>query len=908
MTDAPWKKKLIEVALPLDAINVASAREKSIRHGHPSTLHLWWARRPLAACRAVLFAQLVDDPSAHPEEFPTEEDQDRERKRLFGIIEELVKWENSTNERVLDAARAEIQRSCGGNPPPILDPFAGGGSIPLEAQRLGLEAHASDLNPVAVLINKALIEIPPRWADHPPVHPDADNRTRWKGAEGLAEDVRRYGKWMRDEAEKRVGRLYPRATLPDGTETDVIAWIWSRTVECPNPACGATVPLTTTLWLRKRKGAEVWLLSPDPRRPDLFEIGRGGVGPRTPPKIGRGATFECYGCGAIADDTYIKQEGMNGRMGVIPLARSIRTEHGRDYIAGSRDEEYIVPAVELDLPLLSTHPQYMGTPRYGLKNLRDLFTPRQLALLHTIVSAVPTCRETVSADAQSSGTPLEAAERYATDVCTYLALAASKMSAFHTTLARWRSDADKSAPAFGRQAIAMVWDFAEVNPFSGGGGDWTGVVGGVAALLENLRPGASGLVVQNDARKVSFDQLVLTTDPPYYDSVPYADLSDFFYPWLKLALGEAYPGLFATLAAPKSGELVADSQRYGSRSAADNYFESGFLEVLSKARRSANGSVPATIFYAFKQTEGADGHGQGSTGWATMLEGLQQAGWTVTATWPIRTEGATRMRGQGSNALASSVVLACRPRPSEAGVTDRQGLIRALREELPMPLRELQKAHIAPVDLRQAAIGPGMAVFSRFARVIEPDGSSMRVRTALGLINHMLGKVLDEQEEEFDSETRWAIQWFSQFYADEGPYGVAEQLAVSMNVAVRNMVDSGILTSGGGKARLRGRDELPDHWDPTKDLRTSVWEATQHLVKRLETDGEASAGRLLRQLGGLGDSAQLLAYRLYTVCEKARPALAGRYNALVASWPEIQRHAREASQPATTIEQQTFGA
>jgi putative DNA methylase len=317
--------------------------------------------------------------------------------------------------------------------------------------------------------------------------------------------------------------------------------------------------------------------------------------------------------------------------------------------------------------------------------------------------------------------------------------------------------------------------------------------------------------------------------------------------------------------------------------------------------------VPLTLFYAFKQAEAVDESGIASTGWSTMLEGLGAAGLMVTATWPVRTELTTNLK-KSVSALASSVVIACRPRPDGAGVTDRQGLLRALQRELPRPLHELQKARIAPVDLRQAAIGPGMAVFSRFERVIEPDGATMRVRTALGLINQVLDQVLGEQESEFDAETRWSIHWFSQYFADEGPYGVAEQLAVSMNVAVSKLVDAGVLASGGSKVRLLGRDELPHDWDPTRDLHTPVWEATQHLVKRLEEDGEGATALLLRKLGGLGESAALLAYRLYTVCEKARPALAGPYNALVAAWPEIQRLSREAFEPITAAEQQTFDA
>lgn len=308
MTDPP--RKLIEVALPLEAINRESAREKSIRHGHPSTLHLWWARRPLAACRAVLFAQMVDDPSAHPERFATEETQDAERQRLFAIIEDLVRWENVTNEEVLEAARAEIRACYDGHPPPVLDPFAGGGSIPLEAQRLGLEAHASDLNPVAVLINKALIEIPPRFAGRPPVHPDATRRTHWSGAQGLAEDVRRYGAQMRDEAQHRIGHLYPAAILPDGTTAPVIAWLWARTVTCPNPACRSTMPLVRSFRLGKKKGKEAWVdpvAEPDTKRV-RFQIGHGPQGPPVEGTVTRnGAT--CLVCNSPVPLAHVRAEG-----------------------------------------------------------------------------------------------------------------------------------------------------------------------------------------------------------------------------------------------------------------------------------------------------------------------------------------------------------------------------------------------------------------------------------------------------------------------------------------------------------------------------------------------------------------------------------------------------------------------
>ncbi len=915
MADGAYKKKLIEVALPLDAINAESAREKSIRHGHPSTLHLWWARRPLAACRAVLFAQLVDDPSAHPEKFPTEEAQDAERQRLFAIIEDLVKWENSTNESVLEAARAEIRRSCNGNPPPILDPFAGGGSIPLEAQRLGLEAHASDLNPVAVLINKALIEIPPRWADHPPVHPEAENRTRWHGAEGLAEDVRRYGKWMRDEAERRIGHLYPKATLPDGSKANVIAWIWARTVTCPNPACGATMPLVRSFWLSKKKGKEAWVKPVVEGKGVRFEIAHGKEGPEPVGTVGRAGPM-CLICDTAVQFNHVRAEGRARRIGCHLMATVAEGAGQRVYLSGTEGQVQAAAVPKPDgAPSTELPEQALGfrIQAYGMTRHSDLFTNRQLTSLTLFSDLVAQASAKVVDDATMAGFPGYEAREYGVAVATYLALTVNKMADRNSMLCAWEPIKTRLRGTFQRQALPMAWDFAEANIFGGAGGDFGTSLLSLWEVVDHLCPSGlpQGHATQIDARGSVKRPGVTATDPPYYDNIGYADLSDFFYVWLRRSLKSAYPGMFETVVTPKADELIATPYRHnGSKEGASSYFERGFVDVFAHCRRNSPEGFPLSLFYAFKQSEASLDGAMGSTGWSTMLEGLAAAGWLVTATWPMRTEMGNRMIASGTNALASSVLLACRPRPDTAGVTDRQGLIRALQAELPGPLRELQKANIAPVDLRQAAIGPGMAVFSRFAKVVEPDGSSMRVRTALGLINQVLDQVLDEQQEDLDAETRWAVQWFSQFYGDEGPYGVAEQLAVSMNIAVRGLVDSGILRSGGGKARLLARNELRDDWDPLTDARTSAWEAAQHLVKRLEADGEAGAGRLLNQLehkgGGLAESAQLLAYRLYTLCEQARPAEAGPYNALVASWPEIHRLARETGAPATVAEQQSW--
>jgi putative DNA methylase len=926
-------RKLIEVALPLEAINTASAREKSIRHGHPSTLHLWWARRPLAACRAVLFASLVDDPSSHPDRFPTEEAQQRERERLFGIIERLVKWENSNNEHVLREARDEILKHTNGNPPPVYDPFAGGGSIPLEAQRLGLEAHASDLNPVAVLINKALIEIPPRFANMPPVNPESRKQqiensreelgnsavpspisyllspTSYKGAAGLAADVRYYGKWMRDEAEKRIGHLYPKVRLPKeygGGEATVIAWLWARTVKCPNPACGAQMPLVRSFSLSTKKGKESWVepVIEHGTPPRVRFTVKRGVGKPQEGTVGRrGARCLCCGTPVMLD--HVRIEGRAGRMGAQMMAIVAEGKHGRIYLPPSEEQEQIAAsaqpawAPDTDLP-----EQALGfrVQNYGLTKHRELFTQRQLTALTTFSDLVGEARALVRADAANTGVVLDPAA-YADAVATYLAFSISKIADRNSTIATWAPNREHARNTFTRQAISMTWDFAESNVFSESSGNFLGGITSIQFILEELTIANPGIVSQLSASNIKIENAVFSTDPPYYDNVPYADLSDFLYIWLRSSLLKVYPELLATMLVPKAEELVAEPFRHGGKEASEHFFEQGMSVVFNNIRKYCNSSFSATIYYAFKQTEDEveddddteSSELRASTGWQTFLEGLVSAGWEVRGTWPIRTELNRRMRNFQSNALASSIVLVCRPRPEDARAATRREFLNALKAELPGALRRLQQGNIAPVDLAQAAIGPGMAVFSRYSKVVESDGSPMRVRTALQIINQELDAVLAEQEGEFDGDTRWAIAWFDQYGVNEGPYGVAETLSKAKNTSVEGMVEAGIVVARSGKVRLLSRDELPADWDPGRDRRVTVWEVAQHLVHALDKRGEGGAAALLAQLGGEGEIARDLAYRLYTTCERkgwAQEALA--YNSLVVAWPEIRRLAAEA--------------
>ena len=747
-----YRKKLIEVALPLEAINVASAREKSIRHGHPSTLHLWWARRPLAACRAVLFAQLVDDPSSHPEEFPTDEAQKKERERLFGIIEQLVQWDNSNNEQVLAAARTEILKSCDGKPSPVLDPFCGGGSIPLEAQRLGLEAHGSDLNPVAVLITKALIEIPPKFAGRPPINAEAKKKLAhsgsWKGAQGLAEDVRYYGKWMRDEAEKRIGHIYPKVKVTKemaagredlkslvGHQLTVIAWLWARTVKCPNPACGAQMPLVRSFWLSTKKGKQAWVepVVNQKAKTVCFELKKGSGKAPEGTVDRRGA--RCIACNTAVPFDHVRDEAKAGRMGARLMAIVAETDRGRVYLAPSSHHEGVAAEAQpKDVPETVLPEKALGfrVQAYGMTKHRDLFTARQLVSLATFGSLVGEARAHVLKDALAAGLADDGnsidegghgAAAYADAVTAYLALVASKAAVFHNSLARWRPGEGKSAPAFGRQAIPMVWDFAEVNPFAGAGGDFDGIVDGAVKVLGSMPAKPAGSTKQLDASSTMLEKhgVVICTDPPYYDNIGYADLSDFFYVWLRRSVSGVFPQLFSTLLVPKAQELVATPYRFdGDKEKARRFFEEGLSKTFARMREAQNPDYPLTVFYAFKQAEAEEDDEEDSpvvavsTGWETMLEGLLKSGFAVTGTWPTRTEGNTRMIAMGTNALASSVVLVCRPRPDDAAMATRREFLKALKDELPDALRKLQHGSIAPVDLAQAAIGPGMAVFSRY--------------------------------------------------------------------------------------------------------------------------------------------------------------------------------------------------
>lgn len=998
------RKKLIEVALPLEAINVASAREKQPGIGaHPRGLHHWWARRPQAAARAVIFAQLVDDPSeyvdvlradgklvrqasrvlkerlevwaqAHalhakskgarvqvpePGLAPTLDEvlADQERQRLFKILEDLVLWENATNEAVLQSARDEIwqswRRTCAEHAdhpqakmlfdrnslPAFHDPFAGGGALPLEAQRLGLRAYASDLNPVAVLINKAMIEIPPQFAGRPPVHPRAKGslpellKREWHGAEGLGDDVRYYGQWMREQAEKGLGHLFPKIQVSKemardrsdlklyiGKDLTIVAWIWARTVKSPNPAFrNIDVPLASSFMLSTKVGKEVHVVPIVDATGYALAVRTGKASPTdhgSGTKLGRGAKFLCVMSGVPIDGDYIKAEAIAGRMGARLLAVVCEGYRQRVYLSPTAAMEQVAAAAKPDWEpegSLVVDARAFTPTLYGLDTWAKLFNARQLTSLATLSGLIGQVRSLVYTHAVAMREQEERATHstdedkhnetaYANAVSTYLSLAISRLADYNSTLSTWKPSGQQAMHTFSRQALPMTWDYTESNVLADSAVCWSNCVKYAAESLESLSGAMSlapGIALQADASTQRLSEhRVISTDPPYYDNVPYADLSDYFYVWLRRSLKDGYPQLFATLAVPKAEELVATAYRHNGKKGAEEFFLKGMTLAIRQMAQQAHPSIPITIYYAFKQSEGGGDDGTASTGWETFLTAVIQAGLSTTGTWPIRTELGNRTRGIDSNALASSVVLVCRKRADDAPSTSLRAFLIELKAELPRALANLQRGNIAPVDLAQAAIGPGMATYTRYSSVLDADGKPVSVREALKLINQTLDEALAEQEGDFDPDSRWALTWFEQMGFEEGDFGIAEQLSKSKNTSVDGLASTGILVSKRSRVRLLKPSELSVSWDPATDLRLSAWEIVHHMIRILGSGGEAAVAAIVPKLGAKAEVARELCYRLYTLCERkkrAQDALA--YNGLVQSWPEIVRLAQEGVQP-----------
>ena len=962
---SPTRKKLIEVSIPLEAINVASAREKSIRHGHPSTLHLWWARRPLAACRAVLFAQLVDDPSAWPDRFRTEEAQDAERRRLHKVIERMVPWEASNDEAILNEARWEIARSVawglGEEPPPkadgkaifdylqtkappVYDPFSGGGSIPLEAQRLGLRAYGSDLNPVAVLIGKALVEIPPKFAGLPPVNPKAQAELKrggkWngKGAQGLAEDVRYYGQWMRDEAERRIGHLYPKINLPDGSEAPVIAWLWARTVRSPDPAAkGAMVPLVSSFLLAAKEGKKAWVepvIDPSVRDGWRFDVKAGSLSKAQEDKLklgtkaGKAQAFVCVLTGAAIDRNYIQSEGKADRLGRRLMAIVSEGKRSRLYLSPTQGHEDAASPADI-FPLVdearstflspSTPTRAMITggvcSAYGLRTYGHLFTPRQIAALTTLSDLVAEARDLVLGDAETVAEAggnkklrrdNDSGIAYADAVATYLAFAISRSADFWCEIATWSSQPKNElvVHAFGRQALPMTWDFGEIFPFSNSNGNFFDSVIYITKCIVRSAPAIGiGKIENINASENSFMNIpmIFSTDPPYYDNIGYAELSDFFYVWLRRSLSKYYPELFRRLAAPKENELVATRHQHGGKVEAEDFFLRGMSRALKGMRQAASENNPLAIYYAFKQSE-ATVDGVSSAGWGSFLQAIVDAGLTLDGTWPVRTERNFGLKGT-LNTLASSIVLVCRARAPDALVTTRAEFIRALKREMPDAIDDIRKAGVSPVDMQQSVIGPGMDVFTRYAKVLESDDSAMSVKTALTLINRVWEEIENELDANFDPESQVALAWYDSYGYEAKKSGELNVIANAKNVPEKALFESGVFTNLHGNAALTPRAALPLVWSPSTDKHPTVWRCVQQVARALKAEegGGDAAAKLVAQMGSRAADAQKLAYRLFEIAtRKGLNDEALVYNELAQEWAKLEDIAASAVSTART--------
>jgi len=895
-----YKKKLIEVALPLEAINTESAREKSIRHGHPSTLHLWWARRPLAAARAVIWSSLVDDPSSHPEQFPNEEEQNKERQRLFTILEKMVKWENTNDSDILAEAKAEIMKSTDGKPPALLDPFAGGGAIPLEAQRLGLVTHARDLNPVAVMINKAMIEIPPKFAGQQPINPDSrinkmNDKTVWNGSTGLAEDVRYYGEWIKQEAIKRIGHHYPKIKDEHGQEHTVIAWIWTRTVKCPNPACGCEMPLASSFVLSK-KGKGVYINPVIDGTSIRYEVKEGKNAPE-PAKTSRGAKFKCICCGEATTSEYIRAEGMGSRIGSRLMGIVAESKKGQVYFSPTEEHEkaaMIEKPKEYPTGVLSEDRRALWAPLYGFDSFDKLFTNRQLTALTTFSDLVEEARQQILSDGGS--------EEYANALAVYLSFAVDRQANYSSIVNTW---AGFITQTFGRQGIPMVWDYAETNVFSNSTGNWTGAIGWIVRCFNVYPSFGKGEALQHDAQTDNgLRNIMISTDPPYYDNIGYADLSDFFYVWLRQSLKDIYPDLFKTMLVPKAEELVAVPYRFnGSYDKAKEFFEEGMFKTFCQIHNYSCNEIPLTVYYAFKQSE-TENDSTASTGWETMLSAIIRSGFLITGTWPMHTERETGLK-DSVNALASSIILVCRKRAIDAATTTRRDFVNTLKRELKPALQKLQASNIAPVDLAQSAIGPGMGVYSRYSKVLEADGTPMSVRSALQVINQELDHYFTEQDGELDRDSRFCVDLYTQYAFNEVKFGEADVLARAKNTSVEKLSDLGILYAEKGIVRLLTREEISDKAEKKE---RNIWLLTQQLTYALETRGIAGAAKIIANIfTSEPDHAKALAYRLFTIAERKGWATeAYAYNSLVIAWPDVQSKAAELQEQLRNAEQMSI--
>lgn len=897
MSDTPQRKKLIEVALPLDEINAACKADKVRTHGTIRNLHKWFAPMPLPAWRALLFAALVDDPG-----------DDTKRAYLLDLVKRLVKngGEMPDAPTLQEAKEVLLLQFGEAGVPTVFDPFCGGGSTLVEGQRLGLPTSGSDLNPVPVLITRTLTELLPSVNGVQPLHPEAvrssserrrapdphelslmptsQSLSQYSGYSGLARDVAFYADLVAEEAWTHLRANYPAR---DGETT--IAWLWARTARCPNPACRIETLLTTSWWVSQRKGFLAWI---EPRVEagnvmlDVISGRLEGSAPE-PPKLGRGASFACLGCGSVLTEDTIIAQGLAGELGTRMTCVAYERGGVRGYRAPDVADTLAaasVPGVD-DFPeiQLPNNPRWFSGPRFGFNRQSDLYTPRQLMTLAVFADLVAALPERVKAD---GGT-----EAWATTVTTMLGLGVGRLAAVCSTQSQWRmSDRQhaKAEHAFTRNDLPMMWDWAETNPFGTSVGSWVRAANKGSSVFGLIAPG-TGVTKRADARTSSIQPGgLVATDPPYFDAIGYADLSDYFYVWHRRALSKVQPDLFATIAAPKAGELVAVPTHHdNSKEAAQDYFIRGFTETFRNLQGSMAPGLPMLVVYASKEQKGGAGE---ETRWSSILTAMIQADLEITGTWPIHGTGATRMIGQGTNSVASYVAMVCRPRKDLSGKASLADFNRELRRELRPAVHDLQAAGILPVDLAQAAMGPGMQIYSRHSAVLDQSGGRVPVDAALRLINAALGEVLDEQEGELDPHSRFAVAWWEKYGWGAAAFGEADQLARPQGISVDDIVRAGVVTyPRPGFVSLLGQSDLNRRWQPTSDRTPTAWEAVHHLADRLiDGGGTTEAGRLMGALGPFRDPAQALVYRLHDIAaKKNRLRDQERYNDLIGSWSDL---------------------
>jgi putative DNA methylase len=807
-------------------------------------------------------------------------------------------------------------------------------------QRLGLRAFASDLNPVAVLISKALVEIPPKFAGRSPINPESQAELKrggkWngKGAQGLAEDVRYYGRWMRDEAERRIGLLYPKAQLPDGSEATVIAWIWARTVRSPDPAAkGAMVPLISSFMLSSKEGKKAWvepIIDSNVPGGYRFQVMTGVLLKsdeerfRKGTKSAKAEAFVCLLTGSPIDRGYVQAEGKADRLGTKLMAIVAEGKRKRIYISPNQPHEQVAAnarnhaAVEDALkgflsPLTPTRAMITGgvCSAYGLNTWGKLFTPRQLVALVTLSDLIAELCDRVKKDAiiaglDEDGTPLHlgggGAEAYADSMSTYLAFAVDRNAQTSNALVRWFPTGEKAQPAFERHALPIAFDFAEANVFASSTGSFDNCLKYLCLTLEKWGDDLPAKIEQRDARFINEEeQYVIATDPPYYDNIGYAVLADFFYLWLKRSLSNTWPDLFRRLVTPKDEELVASPYRHGGKAEAEAFFMNGMKQALAASGKASRRDFPLAIFYAFKQSE-AEEEGTASAGWASFLQAIVDAGLAIDGTWPARTEHSSRMIGQGANVLASSIVLVCRRRAFDASLITRVEFIRALKRELPDAIDDIRKAGVGPVDMQQAVIGPGMGVFTQYSKVIEDDDSAMSVKTALALINRVWQEIESELDARFDAETQVALAWFSTYGLDYKASGELIMLANAKDVALNTLTAARVFEAKAGKARLL----IHTDFDPAQPraVGMTVWEGMQRTaaVVRAEEGGAEAAARIIQSLGSRAADARKLAYRLYEICaQKGWNQEALVYNELAQEWPRLEELAQSQGRTDKTV-------